>query len=92
MNRRYELTRPPAKALSEIAKDSEVLTTVLGGGKVKSIYTLHAIKRPIREISRTLEFPNTVRKYVRAEELPRPKPCPRRKSKLEPYRVTCETG
>ncbi len=59
---------------------------MLGGGKVKSIYTLHAIKRPIREISRTLGVSrNTVRKYVRAEELPRPKPCPRRKSKLEPY-------
>jgi transposase len=59
---------------------------VLGGGKVKSIYSLHAQGRPIREISRTLRVSrNTVRKYVRAPELPKPKPRPRRGSRLEPY-------
>jgi len=53
---------------------------------VKSIYTLHAGKRPIREISRTLGVSrNTVRKYVRAEELPKPKPRPRRQSRLTTY-------
>lgn len=53
---------------------------------MKSIYSLHAIKRPIREISRTLGVSrNTVRKYVRAEGLPKPKPRPRRESKLTPY-------
>jgi len=55
---------------------------------VKSIYSLHAQGRPIREISRTLRVSrNTVRKYVRSDELPKPKPRPRRGSKLDPYRA-----
>jgi len=41
---------------------------------VRSIYSLHATNRPIREIARTLGIArNTVRKYVRADGLPKPK-------------------
>ena len=53
---------------------------------MKAIYTLHAQGRPLREIAKTLQVSrNTVRKYVRSPELPKPKPQPRRGSKLRPY-------
>jgi len=60
---------------------------MLGGGKVKQIYTLHGEKASIRAISRELGVSrNTVRKYLRAPELPKPAPRPARCSKLDPYK------
>jgi len=59
---------------------------MLGGGKVKAIYTLHGQGRSIRSIAETLGISrNTVRRYLRSEEVPRPAPRPRRGSKLDPY-------
>ncbi len=60
---------------------------MLGGGKVKQIYEMHGKGHSIRAIARTLEVSrNTVRRYVRAPEVPKPKPrCPRG-SKLDPYK------
>lgn len=60
---------------------------MLRGGKVKSIYELRGAGLSIREISQTLEVSrNTVRKYVRSPEIPKPKPRPPRVSKLDPYK------
>jgi transposase len=60
---------------------------MLGGGKVKQIYELRGQGCSLREIARRLEISrNTVRKYVRAPEVPKPKPRPRRGSKLDPFK------
>ena len=51
---------------------------MLGGGSVLSIFDLHGEGKGIKEISRELGFSrNTVRKYLRAREVPERKPAPR---------------
>jgi hypothetical protein len=58
---------------------------MLRGGIVKQIYALKGQGCAIWEIARRLEISrNTVRKYVRAPEIPQPKPRPKRGSKLDP--------
>ncbi len=60
---------------------------MLGDGIVKQVYTMSGEKRSIREIARTLGISrNTVRKYLRSPELPKPAPRPPRESKLDPYK------
>jgi transposase len=60
---------------------------MLGGGSVLSIFELHGEGKGIKEISRELGFSrNTVRKYLRAREVPERKPAPRRPSILDPYK------
>lgn len=60
---------------------------MLGGGKVKQLYTMSGEKRSIRGIARTLGISrNTVRKYLRSPELPKPAPRQPRGSKLDPYK------
>lgn len=52
---------------------------------MKQIYALKGQGCSIREIARRLEISrNTVRKYVRAPEIPKPKPRPKRGSTLAP--------
>ena len=59
---------------------------MLGGRIVKQIYELHAEGHAVRAIARTLGLSrNSVRKYLRADEIPKPKPRPRRGSKLDPF-------
>ncbi len=59
---------------------------MLGGGKVKDLYELHGEGESIRGIAERLGVSrNTVRKYLRGEEVPKPKPRLPRGSKLEPY-------
>lgn len=54
---------------------------------MKQIYEMHGQGRSIRGIARLLGISrNTVRKYVRAPEVPKPKPRPKRGSKLDPYK------
>lgn len=60
---------------------------MLGGGKVKRLYELHGEGRSIREIARILGISrNTVRRYLRATEVPKPAPRAARGSKLDPYK------
>jgi len=60
---------------------------MLGGGIVKQLYTLAGEKRSIRGIARILGISrNTVRKYLRSPEVPKPAPRPPRGSKLDPYK------
>jgi transposase len=60
---------------------------MLGGGLVKQLYDLHGQGVAIREIAERLGMSrNTVRKYLRAEEVPKPAPRPQRTSKLDPYK------
>jgi transposase len=60
---------------------------VLRGGKVKLLYELKGQGMSIRGISRKLEISrNTARKYLRASELPKAKPRPKRGSKLDPHK------
>lgn len=60
---------------------------MLGGGKVKLIFEMKGQGRSIREIAKILDVSrNTVRKYVRAPEVPKAKPRPKRNSKLDPYK------
>ena len=55
-------------------------------GDVKEIYELKGAERGIRGISRELDISrNTVRRYLKSPEAMRPKPRPRRGSKLDPY-------
>src|SRR5919201_5068467 len=59
---------------------------MLGGRTVKQIYELHAEGQSVRAIARTLGLSrNSVRKYLRAEDIPKPKPRPKRGSKLDPF-------
>lgn len=53
---------------------------------MKRLYELHGQGESIRSIARTLGISrNTVRRYLRAPEVPRPKSRPKRGSKLDPY-------
>jgi transposase len=59
---------------------------MLGGGLVKRLYELHGQGVSIRGIAAELGIArNTVRTYLRSEGVPRPKPRPRRGSKLDPH-------
>ena len=59
---------------------------MLGGGRVKRLYELHGQGESIRRIAEELGVSrNTVRKYLRSEEVPKEKPRSKRASKLEPY-------
>ncbi len=69
-------------ALGPEVKNKEML----GGGRVKRLYELHGQGESIRAIAAELGVSrNTVRKYLRSEEVPKEKPRPKRASKLEPY-------
>ncbi|BDG59307.1 IS21 family transposase [Caldinitratiruptor microaerophilus] len=60
---------------------------MLRGGKVKRIYELHGEGKSIRAIARMLGVSrNTIRKYLRSPEVPKPAPRPQRASKLDPYK------
>ncbi len=64
---------------------------MLGGRTVKQIYELHAEGHSVRAIARTLGLSrNSVRKYLRADEIPKAKPRPKRGSKLDPFRDDLE--
>ena len=59
---------------------------MLGGRTVKQMYELHAKGHSVRAIARTLGLSrNSVRKYLRADEIPKPKERPRRGSKMDPF-------
>ncbi len=59
---------------------------MLGGRTVKQLLELHGAGTSIRRMARTLGISrNTVRKYLRAPEIPTPAPRPPRGSKLDPY-------
>ena len=60
---------------------------MLGGRNVQAIYELAGQGRSIRAIAQTLSISrNSVRKYLRASEVPKPAPRARRSSRLDPYR------
>ena len=60
---------------------------MLRGGQVRTMYELKGKGQSIRGMARELRISrNTVRKYLRAEEIPKAKPRPRRGSKLDPYK------
>ena len=60
---------------------------MLRGGKVKLLYELKGQGISIRGMSEKLGISrNTARKYLRAAELPKAKPRPKRGSKLDPYK------
>ena len=60
---------------------------MLGGGKVKKLYEFKGEGHSIRAIARTLGISrNTVRKYLRAPEVPKPGPRQKRPSKLDAYK------
>ena len=64
---------------------------MLRGGKVRVMYDLQGQGQSIRGIARELGISrNTVRKYLRANEIPKAKPRPRRGSKLDPYKEYLE--
>ncbi len=53
---------------------------------MRQIYEMHAAGQSVRAIARTLGIArNSVRKYLRAPEVPKPPPRPERGSKLDPY-------
>ena len=59
---------------------------MLGGGLVKRLYELHGQGLSIRRIAAELGIArNTVRTYLRAAGVPRPKPRPKRGSHLDPF-------
>ena len=65
---------------------------MLRGGKVKELYELKGEGRSIRGIARELGMSrNTVRKYARSPEVPKPKQRSRRGSKLDAYKE-CTDG
>jgi transposase len=60
---------------------------MLGGRTVKQIYELRAEGQSVRAIARALGVArNSVRKYLRADEIPKARPRPKRGSKLDPFR------
>src|SRR5581483_2808660 len=60
---------------------------MLRGRNVQQIYELHGQGQPIRAIARTLGLSrNSVRKYLRADDIPKAKPRPPRATKLDPYK------
>jgi transposase len=60
---------------------------MLGGRNVQAVYELHGQGRSIRAIAQGLGISrNSVRKYLRASEIPKPQPRPQRPSKLDAYR------
>ena len=60
---------------------------MLGGGIVKELYELKGEGRSIRGIARELGISrNSVRKYLRSPEVPKPRPRRRRGSKLDGYK------
>jgi transposase len=64
---------------------------MLGGRTVKQIYELRAEGQSVRAIARLLGVArNSVRKYLRADEIPKPQPRPARGSKLDPFRPCLE--
>jgi transposase len=59
---------------------------MLGGGQVKQILELHGQGKSAREIAAQLGLArNTVLKYLHDPGIPKPKPRPKRGSKLDPY-------
>src|SRR4030095_14697276 len=65
---------------------------MLRGRSVQQIYELHGQGQSIRAIARTLGARRTsVRKYLRSDEVPKPKPRPRRGVKLDPHRDYVQT-
>ncbi len=53
---------------------------------MRQIYEMHAAGQSVRAIARTLGIArNSVRKYLRSPEVPKPPPRPPRGSKLDPY-------
>jgi transposase len=59
---------------------------MLRGGKVKQIYELHGQGLSVRRIAQILRISrNSVRKYLRAAEVPKPAARAARGSKLDPY-------
>src|SRR5919197_1189326 len=70
---------------------SEGRARMLGGRTVKQIYELRAEGQSVRAIARLLGVArNSVRKYLRADEIPKPQPRPPRGSKLDPFRAHLE--
>jgi transposase len=64
---------------------------MLGGRTVKQIYELQAEGYSVRAIARALGLSrNSVRKYLRAEAIPQPRPRPKRGSKLDAYAAHVE--
>src|SRR5919108_48352 len=82
-----ELTHPPAtRHFWSRGGHRGAADTMLRGGKVKQIYELHGQGLSVRRIARVLRVSrNSVRKYLRAPGVPRPKPRAPRGSKLDPY-------
>ena len=65
---------------------------MLGGRTVKQLYDLHAQGVSVRGIAQRLGLSrNTVRRYLRASEIPKPAPRPRRGSKLDPFTTHLDT-
>jgi hypothetical protein len=59
---------------------------MLRGRNVQQIYELHGQGLSIRAIARNLALSrNSVRKYLRSDEVPKAQPRPRRGTKLTPY-------
>lgn len=75
-----------------VRQDSEVqIEQMLGGGKVKQIYSMLGEGKSLRAIAReTMTSRNTVRKYVRNPGIPRPKPRRRKPSKLDRFKAYIE--
>src|SRR3972149_365474 len=60
---------------------------MLGGRKVKQLYEMHGQGASVRKIASSLGISrNTVRKYVRAPDIPKGKPGSPRPSKLDPFK------
>jgi transposase len=60
---------------------------MLRGRNVQQIYELHGQGQSIRAIARTLGLSrNSVRKYLRSDEIPKEQPRPARATKLDPYK------
>jgi transposase len=59
---------------------------MLGGRSVQQLYALQGQGLSVRAIARTLGISrNSVRKYLRADTIPKPRPRPKRGSQLAPY-------